>query len=444
MPLESTVRNEPSPDLTYRLLSRAGYGPRPGELEEARALGREKWLERQLHPEKIDDAACERKIGALPGYFSGIAELMVRDHMKVGLELLSATVLRALYSQRQLYEAMVEFWSDHFCIFIRQNQFVTYLKVVDDREVIRPHALGTFRDLLFASARSPAMLVYLDNVLNFKANPNENYARELLELHSLGVDGGYSQQDVEELARILTGWTIHRRGPHKGEFLFDENEHDFTSKELLGKTYPEGRGEEEINEVLELLAVHPSTARFVSTKFVRRFVADDPPQDLVEKVSKTFLETKGDIKAMLRVIFLSEHFEKAPPKLKRPHSFTLSAIRALDVPVDPSTFVIPWLTKMGQPLFQWPLPNGYPDISDAWTSTLLDRWNFVLALAEKRKPGETAPALVKSIAKRVMGRDLPKDSLASLMEHVEEDPDDPHRESECVAALLTSPEFLWT
>ena len=216
-------------------------------------------------------------------------------------ELRQATLMRQLYSKRQLYEIMVEFWSDHFNIFIEKgNGF--YLKTVDDREVIRKHALGSFRDLVWASAHSPAMMIYLDNQANEKSHPNENYARELMELHTLGVDGGYTQKDVMELARCLTGWNVKEHF-WLGDFVFKEDLHDTGEKNVLGLSI-QPSGIKEAEQVIEMLVTHPSTAKFISTKLARRFIADDPPQELIEKAAQTFLDTKGDIKSVLRVILL--------------------------------------------------------------------------------------------------------------------------------------------
>jgi uncharacterized protein (DUF1800 family) len=265
------------------------------------------------------------------------------------------------------------------------------LKLVDDRDTIRPHALGKFRDLLFASAQSPAMLVYLDNVRNVKGEPNENYAREIMELHTLGFNAGYSQQDVQELARALTGWGSAPRGRRQGEFVFNADQHDNDSKQILDLTLPAGQDEQDIHQALDMLASHPATANFIAFKLVRRFVADEPPASLVEQVAQTFLETDGDIKSMLRVIFLSDEFATAPPKLKRPYSYVISALRALNADISNYRAFSLWLETMGQLPFNWAAPNGYPDVSAAWMSNLLPRWNFALALLNFTFPGAEIP-----------------------------------------------------
>ncbi|MFQ5437116.1 MAG: DUF1800 family protein, partial [Anaerolineae bacterium] len=196
--------------LPHRLLNRAAYGPRPGDLAQVEAMGVEQWLEAQLHPDQIDDPAATLVERGLSLYQMDMSQLLVQEPKDAAQELIGATIARAILSKRQLYEVMVEFWSDHFNIYLRKHKLMPLLKLADDRDVIRPHALGKFRDLLFASAHSPAMLVYLDNIQNEKGHPNENYARELMELHTLGVHGGYTQTDVQELARMLTGWGVRR------------------------------------------------------------------------------------------------------------------------------------------------------------------------------------------------------------------------------------------
>jgi hypothetical protein len=364
-----------------RLLNRAGYGPRPGDLARVSEMGFEAYLEEQLDPESIEDTAADLIVRNLFLYHMEIDQVIGRDDIRdVAVELATATIGRAVYSKKQLYEAMVEFWSDHFNIYVRKNPLMLPLKMIDDRDTIRPNAMGNFRDLLFASAQSPAMLVYLDNVRNLKGDPNENYARELMELHTLGVDAGYSQEDVQELARALTGWGNAQRGRREGQFEFNESQHDTGSKQILELTLPAGQGVEDVYQVLEMLASHPATANHIATKLVRRFVADEPPAALVAQVTQTFLESDGDIKSMLRVIFLSDDFATAPPKLKRPYTYVISALRALNADISNYGIFRFQLETMGQLPFNWAAPNGYPDVSTAWMSNLLPRWNFALTL----------------------------------------------------------------
>ncbi|MCP5097230.1 MAG: DUF1800 domain-containing protein, partial [Chloroflexi bacterium] len=289
----STSQNQPI-DPILRLLNRAGFGPRPGELDRARQMGMATYLEEQLNPENIEDRAADLIGRNLTLYQMDPTQLANQDEKDGMIELIGSTLARALYSKRQLYEAMVEFWSDHFNIYVRKARPMPLLKIMDDRDTIRPHALGKFRDLLFASAKSPAMLIYLDNIQNEKSQPNENYARELLELHTMGVNSGYTQQDIQEMARALTGWTVGRRGRNQGKWIFNPNIHDDGVKQILGHTLPAGQGVQDVEQMLEVLAIHPATATFIATKLVRRFVADDPPADLVTQVAQTFQQTDGD------------------------------------------------------------------------------------------------------------------------------------------------------
>ena len=303
-----------------------------------------------------------------------------------------ATWVRAVYSKRQLFEIMVGFWTDHLNINIEKGDCI-YLKPSDDREVIRRHALGRFRDLIRASVTSPAMLVYLDGKENKKAGPddvpNENYARELLELHTLGVHGGYTQKDVYEVARCLTGWRLRTKW-RRGTVFFEPTLHDDGTKSILGHLIPSGLGERDLERVVDIVADHPSTARFIATKLVRRFVADQPPQLLVERVAAVFAETGGDIKSLVRTILKSDEFNGARgAKFKRPFHFVVSALRALGADTHAHAPLIEYLTRMGQGLFQHPTPDGYPDEAEPWLGGLLWRWNFAFALASNDVPSAT-------------------------------------------------------
>jgi uncharacterized protein (DUF1800 family) len=305
------------------------------------------------------------------------------------------------------------------------------------------------------------MLVYLDNVQNEKEARNENYARELLELHTLGVDAGYTQADVEELARALTGWGIQRRGPRQGEIRFFPGVHDDDGKEILGLTLPAGQGETDIEEVLELLSSHPATANTIARKLVRRFVADDPPEELVRQVALAYTKSEGDIRSMLRQIFLSAEFSTAPPKLKRPYTYAVSALRALSSDVGNYRALSRWLKTMGQPLFQWPAPDGYPDDSRSWTGNLLSRWNFALALLDNQIPGSRVPINrllemarnssqgeeLDVLARHIFGRPLDNEErayfeVAGTGQSL--DPGKGQRTADAVALMIASPGFQWS
>ncbi|MCL4262158.1 MAG: DUF1800 family protein [Anaerolineae bacterium] len=448
----------------HRLLNRAGYGPRPGDLERATTLGLAAYLEEQLHPEAIEDTAADLLLRSLTLYPMDASQLVEQDEQEATTELLTATIWRALASKRQLYEAMVEFWSDHFHIYLRKNEQMPTLKILDDRAVIRPHALGKFRDLLAASAHSPAMLVYLDNHENTKESPNENYARELLELHTLGVHAGYTQTDVQEVARILTGWTVPRNGRHKGQFTFNPDQHDVGPKTVLGQTFQSDDGETEVAALLDMLAGHPAAAHFIATKLVRRFVADEPPASLVNRVAQSYQETDGDIKAVLRVLFLSEEFAQAPAKLKRPYTYLLSLLRALHADLRPSRSraVGRVLAQMGQLPFHWPPPDGYPDDSAAWAGNLLPRWNVALAVLHGELSGvrfpleqiitagnaQTPPQALALFSGLVYGRALTPTESALFTDYVGTAPltdaATQQRLRDSIALMLASPSFQWT
>lgn len=462
--LATPAGTAPSPLL--RLLNRAGYGPRPGDLQQAVALGFQPYLESQLNPDTIDDTPAQLLLRNQTNYNMDISELLGQDEPRdSGRSLIAATMSQAAFSKRQLYQAMVEFWSDHFNIYVRKNQFMVHFKIIDDREVIRPHALGKFGDLLMASAQSPAMLLYLDNVANEKGRPNENYARELMELHTMGVHGGYSQSDVQNAARILTGWGTQRRGPGQGQFRFHPALHDDGPKEVLGQRFPAGGGQQEVYDLLELLLNQPATATFIATKLVRRFVADQPPAGLIQRVAQSYQTSDGDIKAMLRTIFLSDEFANAPPKLKRPFTFMISAFRTLQADLGPAAQRGErgwdyWLPALGQPPFMWPPPNGYPDVAAAWAANLLPRWNFALQLTSNQLPGVSVP--FQQLLTASNGHDVPSalDGLALLI--LKQPLDDQSKQlfsdyiggnqlddstqpalREIAALLLASPAFQW-
>lgn len=382
-------------EADFHLLNRAGFGPRPGDLERLRSMGREAWLEEQLHPEGINDTACDLRAERFESLYFSAGEAYEFRKPVLRDELTRHALLRAVYSRRQLLEVMVEFWTDHLNIDLEKGDCI-YLKPSDDREVIRRHALGRFRDLIRASATSPAMLVYLDGKSNkvrrgTDDKPNENYARELLELHTLGVDGGYTQRDVLEAARCLSGWTFDRSrfwALNAGEAFFRRDWHDDGEKVVLGEVIPAGGGAGDVDRLVDLVCSHPSTARFIAGKLCRRFVSAEPSAGLVEEVAAEFTRSGGDIKAMLRVLFASEAFAvSGGALLKRPFKFLVSALRALAAETGAEQAVLEPLQRMGQGLFQYPTPDGYPDEELPWMGTLLWRWNFALALAGGKQPG---------------------------------------------------------
>lgn len=438
-------------DPDFHLLSRAAFGPWPGDVQRVRETGREKWLEEQLHPERIDDTACDLRAERFESiYFSAgdayeFRKPVLRD------EITRHTLLRAIYSRRQLYEVMVEFWTDHLNIDLEKGDCI-YLKPSDDRDVIRKHALGNFYELIRASATSPAMLVYLDgksNKVRKKTDdkPNENYARELMELHTMGVHGGYTQQDVSEAARCLSGWTFDRNrffALNQGESFFKADWHDDNIKQVLGTVIPPGGGEKDLDRLVEIVCSHPSTAKFVATKLCKRFVSMEPPASVVGKVAAEFTRTRGDIKCVLRALFSAPEFTASRGQLlKRPLKFMVSAMRALAADTQAEKPVLEPLQRMGHGLFQYPTPDGYPDEELPWMGTLMWRWNFGLALASGKQPAARVELwrLARSLGVKneaadwfsyLVGRSPMPEELAAL-----KDAD----ETQVVGLILASPAF---
>ena len=392
MPEQSTAPTLAIKDPVSHALDRVTYGARPGDYQRVSAMGIEAFIEEQLSPEKIDDSYCKKTIRRYQTIAYPAGELFEYRETLLWNDLASATVLRAVYSERQLYEVMVNFWTDHFNIDHTKGDCL-WLKTADDREVIRKHAMGTFPELLRASALSPAMLWYLDGRENRKSNPdeepNENYARELLELHPLGVNGGYSQQDVMEVARCLTGWTVRsEENLFKGRVEFREENHDDGAKTVLGHKIPAGLGAEDLDRVLAIVSVHPSTANYIATKLCIRFMSESPDSATIQTVAETFLKTNGDIPSTLRTLFKSEAFWASRDlKLKRPIRFVASALRASGAKTDAGPALIEYVMRMGQAPFSYPTPDGYPDEADPWMGTLMWRWQFGVALQHNSIPG---------------------------------------------------------
>ncbi|NDJ61034.1 MAG: DUF1800 domain-containing protein [Chloroflexi bacterium] len=459
-------------DPVAHVIGRLTYGVTPELYTHVQAIGTEAFIEEQLAPESIADAALAERLAPLTPILESDAGSLIREYGArrgtVINALIGGAATRALYSQRQLYERAVEFWSDHFSVFIGKGP-VLFLKVDEDREAIRPNSLGRFRDLLGASAHSPAMLFYLDNVQSDRSAPNENYARELLELHTLGVNGGYTEDDVKAVARCFTGWSVQR--PEESSegaitFLFRRFFHDRGEKTVLGTVIAAGGGESDGEQVLDMLASHPSTARFVSQKWVRRFVSDDPPPGLVEACAQTFQQTDGDVRALLRQIFTSDEFWNAPPKLKRPYEYIISLLRAMnyDVRNQGSLFraVSAPLQAMGHLPFTWPAPDGFPDVASAWSDTLLMRWNSAIAAAGGSLPGAIADtdALVEVLVQNGValelepvltflpnyfyGRALTNDELNIVLDFARAAPgDDGEKIGAGIALLLAAPAFQY-
>ena len=422
----ATVGPTSNPDnvLLSRTLRRILFAPSPDDLAHASQIGLGAFIDEQLAPGTIPNPDVESRLASYETLGMDALQLsQVTPPQKPGMQLSQAALIRAVYSRRQLYEMMVDFWSNHFNIYISSG-VDRYLKTIDDREVVRPNALGKFRDLLSASAHSPAMLVYLDNALSNRQAPNENYARELMELHTLSVDGGYTQGDVHEVARALTGWSVSGvRSPNPGTFLFDAKNLDDGAKMILGRSFPAGQGIKDGEQLLDMLAASPATAQFLCSKLVRRFVADVPAPALVASAAATFTQTGGDIAQVLGVILHSPEFTASlASKIKRPFEFIASAVRASGADFQPDLPTLGTLKRMGQPLFGWESPNGFPDSAAAWINTtgVLSRWNYALALAFNAfKDTHLNPASmlavpannaegIDALSRRLLGETLPE------------------------------------
>ncbi len=374
-------------DAIIHLLHRISYGFTQADIDLANDLGFDNYLEFQLDAFSIDTSVLEGFLNEiLPSLQMSYQEIFTEsrenDDFFPGFEIIAASLLRASFSARQLHELMVEFWSNHFNVNVFDGA-VLYLKTVDDRDNIRPNALETFKDLLFANAKSPAMLYYLDGYSNTVNGPNENYARELMELHTLGVGGGYTEDDVKEVARCFTGWSI--TDETEDVFIFVPELHDSESKVVLGQTIPAGGGIEDGEMVLDILANHQSTANFIAFKLCRRFIRDNPSQSIIDQVAATYQSTGGNIKDMLRALFSSQEFaESQDLKFKRPVEFLTSLVRTLQ-PVNASNiFELLYynIDKLNQVPFTYHAPTGFSDVSDTWlnSNALLDRWNLGFAI----------------------------------------------------------------
>jgi uncharacterized protein (DUF1800 family) len=478
--------------LALHVLNRITFGPRPGDLSRVQQLGVDRYIDQQLHPERIDDSEMSRHLDGFQTLRLSSSEIAERyeipalqerrqrqqaagkqgnDQQVAGsqpadmprpqdaamdperqranlplVELSQQKIVRAVYSDRQLQEVLTDFWFNHFNVDARKGP-ARYMLTEYERDAIRPHVLGHFRDLLGATAKSPAMLFYLDNWMSAdpngphldRARPamrrfgaagggqararrplpqapsagnqqtqkrpmglNENYGRELLELHTLGVDGGYTQKDVTEVARAFTGWTIEnpRRG---GSFRFAPALHDDGEKMVLGHRIKAGGGEHDGEEVLDIVASHPATARFISTKLARRFVSDNPPDALVDRMASTFTKSNGDLRAVMTVLLESKEF-RAPDvervKIKNPFEFIVSSLRATGATIDDARPLVRSMQQLGMPLYQCQPPTGYKDSADTWVNTgaLVNRMNVALTLTSGRTPGVIVPVAAEPIA----------------------------------------------
>jgi uncharacterized protein (DUF1800 family) len=368
----------------WTLLQKFGFGPLPHEPAEG--MDRRKWLEDQLRAPTGDDGLLALKLRRLDIHHFTAFELRDIPPARIQDQLQTAALLRAVESPWQLRERMADFWLNHFNINARKG-LAAYRLPRSEKEVIRAHALGSFPEMARACAKSSAMLLYLDQQNSTRTQPNENFARELLELHTLGVDGGYSQRDVMEAARCFTGWS-EQRGflQAKGDFLFIPALHDDGPKEVLGESIPGGLGVRAGERVVEIAARHPSTARHIARKLTRHLIGSEEPEAW-RPVEAAYLKTDGSIPAMIRAAFQAFEDGQDRPAMKRPFDFVVSALRSVDAKMDGGEGIIAALKEMGQPLYQWPMPDGYPEGAEAWTGSLLARWNFAYRLGSDQVSG---------------------------------------------------------
>lgn len=515
-------------DSAFHALNRVAYGPRPGEVARVAAGGVMRWIDRQLEPEQITDDALTAREREFPllGYDRGdLAQVyfelqrerqqrqragdtttdkaddspVAQRGRRLAAQFAQLAVTRAVLSERQLYEVMVDFWTNHFNVFLGKgaDRFLTpdYIE-----HTIRPHAMGTFADLLIATAQTPAMLFYLDNwesvapgaqppaALRLRARPffgrrpalfppspdpammdsarqnqlaraprglNENYARELLELHTLGVDGGYSQQDVIAVARIFTGWSI-RRPQQGGDFEFHDWAHDRGEKQVLGVDFAGGHGMDEGIRLLKLLANHPATMHHVSRQLCQRFVSDDPPDGCVDDAVAAWKRTGGDIREVLRAILHGPDFWAAAnvgSKVKTPLEFVVSAARALAAQPDTAPRLSQMVARLGEPLYLHPAPDGYPEKEEAWVNSgaLLDRMNVAVTLASGKLPGVpvvldsiwagTGDGVVDAIDATVLGGTMSENTKNVIRQQISEISDPAQARALAIGLALGGPEF---
>lgn len=417
-------------DKASHLLKRATFGPRPEEIIQLAEKGEgalRLWVEEQLKPNTISDTEVDKKLQRFKSLSMNNQQLATtflkpkknqpakknkegtqNPPKQILMELIAQKFIRSVESKRQLQEVLVDFWFNHFNVDFRKGQ-TKWLITSYERDVIRPHVFGKFSDLLMATARSPAMLFYLDNAQSVKSGfasskgkkntksirrgINENYARELMELHTLGVNGGYTQKDVAEVARILTGWTIDRKDEAL-KFVFKPSMHDQGSKEVMNIHFPAKGGEAEGIQLLQMLAKHPSTARNIAFKLAQRFISDDPPKSIVDKLSKIFTTTDGDLSALYRELFISSEFWSsrfANAKIKKPFHWEVSMIRAvggkieIDGDQDIHQLDAP-IEQMGEAIYRCQPPTGFKDSAQFWVNAgaLVTRMNFALRLSRHR------------------------------------------------------------
>lgn len=444
-------------DPLLRLMRRITSGMTAADIVAARKMGFTAYLNSQLAP--ADDSAVDAFVSAKYTMLAMPYDtLIMQDAGEVNNQLMDAALYRAAFSKNQLLERMVDFWTDHFTISLNK---VGIRKTIDDRTVIRAHALGKFPDLLRATSKSPAMLVYLDQNLSRYPTPNQNYAREVMELHTMGVNGGYSQTDVAELSRILTGWSVSR-----ANFVFNRNSHDRGQngpKLFLGRTFPvmpstaaTAEMLKEGEDALDMLVAHPSTANYISLKMARWLLAYAPPQDVVDRTAAVYLATGGDIPSMIRTILTPTNLMVSAAKYRRPFHYAAASLRALGANVTNIRSLRATADTMGMPMFQWEQPNGYPDRIEWWSGLVLLRWRFASALAARntlstvvvdvtpfKSQSNTADGVMKVINAQVFGGEISPTLQAQLLGYLNAGTFNDARIREGLALAISSHQFQW-
>lgn len=372
--------------LERHVLDRCTFGVRAGDLGALTKQGVDAWIDEQLAPEPERDRALERLLGDLDVLHVPAGEAYEYQARLVQEEIAWGTLLRAVYARSQLREIVVSCWRDQFNIGAGKGD-AAWLVPSYDRDVIRAHALGKYRDLLHASLTHPAMLWYLDGRTNVAAHPNENHGRELLELHSLGVGTGYTQRDVQEVARCLTGWRVREKsGFRKGSVFFSADLHDDGAKTVLGAAIPVGLGAGDVDRVVDLVAQHPATATRIARRLCARFISDQPPETAVAATAQAFTASGGDLRATVAAVLRSDAFRDPAchhAKLKRPLHWLASCLRVLDVRVNQRKELGSALDRLGETPYQHPTPDGYPERAEAWTGTLWWRWRIAAEIGRR-------------------------------------------------------------
>lgn len=450
-------------DPLLRLVRRITMGMSPEEVALARQRGFTGYLEYQLNASAIDDSALEAMIAQrLPMTQMNGTTLRTQDSNEVMMQLSDAAWYRALFARAQLRERMVEFWTDHFSIDFEVAN-VTWRKVLDDRDVIRRHAMGNVRDMVIASAHSSAMLNYLNQDSSRTPTPNQNYAREIMELHTLGVDGGYTQTDVAELSRILTGWSSNGTD---GAFLWRRTYHDRNAKTFLGRTFPampttatDVAMKAEGDQAIEMLLDHPATGRYIGYKMARWLLAHEPSPAVVDAVAAAYTSSRGDIKTMIRAILTSKNLLAAPAKYKRPFHLAVSAMRSLGARAETVLNVRQARTQsdpLGMPLYRWDQPDGYPDQIGWWSGLVLSRWSYVEYISSTRttatnyrfdampfRTPDTPEGVVAQINTRIYAGEMPTRLRSSLLSYLRGGTYSDARVRETISLALSAHEFQW-